>query len=114
MIGISEYMDDPITYFALTCSIAFFLFILTIFIDRKIRHEHISYKEVGQDVVRIWEYFELFKKGSFLPNKSILPKKAKKCGKGEGYKKTLHVLWAMTATVSLLLIGFGFVQLIIT
>lgn len=113
IIGVNEYINNKNTYFALTCSMAVFLIILTIFIDIKIRHEHVSYKAVGQDVVKIWEYFELFDIGAYLPNDSILPEEARKHGTGSGYKKTLYILWAMTITVSVLLIGFGYSQLII-
>lgn len=110
VIGLNEYIDDKVTYFVLVLAMSSFLLILTVYVDKKVKHEHSTYEAVGQDVVRIWEYFGLFK--SSLYHKPILTEEAKEYGKGFGYKKTLHIIWAMTITTFILLIGFGFTQLI--
>lgn len=111
IIGINEYITNKTTFFAMTFTMAIFLIFLTKIIDEKIKHEHKSYEAIGQDIVRIWEYFKLFEEGSYLLDKPILSEGAKRKGKGLGYKKTLHVLWTLTYTISILLVGFGLIQL---
>ncbi len=113
IIGINQYIPDKSTYFVLVCSMVSFLAVLTIFITIKIYYEHKTYEGVGQDVVRIWEYFELFEKGSYLTCNQILTDKAKEYGKGGGYIKTLFILWSMTITIVISLLLFGYSQFLI-
>jgi len=112
-IAIKQYITNKFTYLALVIIMASFLIVLTFFIDKKVKHEHNTYHDVAKDIVRIWEYFDLFKKNTYISNKAILTEKAKSFGDGKGYLKTLNILWAMTYTICILLIGFGLIQLVI-
>jgi len=111
VIGIHQFIEDKNQYFYLTESIASILIVLTICITIKVYIEKRTYTEVAKDTIRIWEYFELFKVGSYLPAQAILSEKAKKYGEGVGWLATLLILWAVTIVTSFLLVMFGYMQL---
>ncbi len=109
IFGIYKLIEngDTNNFQILTNSIAVFLIILTLTITIKIYAEHRTYHNIGQQIVRIWEYFDLFKNGVYLRNDTIMDEKAKTYGKGLGYIWTLLILWAMTLTTAIILISFG-------
>ena len=110
LIGVSKYLDDKDIYLFLAVSMAFFIFVLTLLIDKKVKHEHNTYEKIGGQIVRIWEYFGLFEKDFYLRCNSILSDTARNYGKGDGHKKTLNILWAMSITTASILILFGLVN----
>ncbi len=96
-----EMASMPHRMLAATC-ITIAVFVLTIGVSLKIRAENTIYKALGRNVVAIWEYFEMFSKGTYLSSQPMLPKNSRQYGQGSGYKRTLYVLWSLTVTVSVL------------
>jgi len=113
IVGINQLAIDKTLFFWYTIAVALYLFVLTIFITRKINAEHDVYTDIGKQVQKIWEYFELFERGSYITNKTILDKKLKSntekgYGQGPGYKKTKNILWAMTGMTIVIIVSIGY------
>jgi hypothetical protein len=75
--------------------IVLFILSLAAAVSWKIKSEHEVYKAVGATVVRLWEYFEMFKPDAYA-GAPMLPEQAREYGKGPGYKKTIAVLWLLS------------------
>jgi hypothetical protein len=103
---------DKTTYLGIISAMMIILTILTFFIDRKIRAEHKTYEAIGQQIVRIWTYFDLFTRGTYLPNEAILSEDARRFGTGDGYKKTLNIFWAITIITDIILLHSGILHYI--
>ena len=110
ILGINELVSDKGTFLGLTLSMAIFLAVLTKLISSKVKAEHKIYENIGQQVVKIWEYFKLFDSGAYIINDSILDNNARSYGKGRGHFKTLHILWAMTIMTDTILVIFGVIK----
>ncbi len=111
-IGINELIIDKGIFFIFTLWMVFFLITLTLLFTMKIIAEHVTYEKIGKQVKKIWTYFELFKKGSYLTNEAILDKDAEKIGEGKGYLKTLYILWAIAIITSIIILVLGATQYI--
>jgi len=111
VIGVDEFVTDNVKFIGVTFSMVAFLTFITILVHNKIKAEHEIYEKLGQQVVKIWEYFELFKKGAYIDNDMILDEEARNYGKGKGYLRTLHILWGMTIITDTILIIFGIIKL---
>ena len=106
-IAINEFITDNIAYLVLVVSMSIFLIILALLIWVKVNAEHKTYVAIAEDMKNVWKYFELNKKGAYLAGDMILTKDWEEIGKGSGYKKTLYILWAITISISIVLILFG-------
>ncbi len=103
--SINELVSDKEMLLLLTYSIVTFLTTITLLFTWKIIAGHKVYEQIGQQVVRVWKHFGLFKKGAYITGDTILNKEAENYGKGKGYLRTLVMLWLMTImTDSMLLI----------
>ncbi len=89
-----------------TLSVLIFVTILTFVIYLKVQREHKIYEKVGQQIVRIWEYFDLFKKGVYLKDASILNEDAKNYGKGRNYLGTISIFVVITIMTDIILMIF--------
>lgn len=107
VVGISQYIDKKLTLI-LTIFMSILLFVMTIFIHKKVHATHKTITDYGNDIKNIWEYFDMFSKDIYLNNKVILDNDARNIGHGDGHKKTLNILWAMTIITSVGLLIFGF------
>ena len=112
ILGIKELVSDKCIFLGLTFSMAIFLTVLTILITSKIKAEHRIYEKIGQQVVKIWEYFKLFEKGAYIGDDIILDEEAKSYGKGRGHLKTLHILWGITIMTDIILTVSGVIKYI--
>lgn len=84
-----------------------FVWILHSYVGRKVRAEHKIYEGLGEAVVKIWEYFELFVQGAYVTQKAILSEGSRSYGKGEGYRLTLNVLSLISVVTTVMLLGIG-------
>ena len=109
VLGIYNLVGDRRTFIGIACSMAFFLTALTLLITRKIVAEHKIYEKIGGYVVNTWEYFGLFKEGAYIAGKTILDEDARRYGTGSGYRKTIHILWAMMIMADVILAIFVFI-----
>ena len=91
-------------FFLLTFLIVTSLTFLAILLTSKIIVGHKIYEQIGQQVVKIWEYFKLFERGAYIDDNTILDEKAKSYGKGKGYLRNLCILWVMTIMTDTILI----------
>lgn len=107
VLGISELVHDKTLFLVLALSMTAFLTVLTIFLTAKVKAEHRVYEALGQQVVKIWQYFGLFEKGAYIEGEVILEEKARGYGKGKGHLRTLNILWAMTVMTDAILIAIG-------
>lgn len=110
VVAMMEWLSDTRMFFILTLSIAALLTILTILVTLKIKAENKIYKVIGQGVVKIWGYFRLFDEGAYIDGDKILDKESKSYGKGQGYLRTLYILWAVTLMIDVMLILIGIIR----
>jgi hypothetical protein len=98
----------PHTLFATSVALTVFVWALYYYVWRKITAEHAIYQVLGSTVLKIWDYFDFFKKeDSYFQAAAILPDQAKKYGTGLGYKLTLNVFLALSIATTLMLVGIG-------
>ena len=74
-VGTKEFVSDKIIFLIFSFSMALFLTALATFLTIQIIAGHEKYETIGQEVVKIWEYFGLFEKGAYIENDSIILKK---------------------------------------
>ena len=110
VVGLNDVVTNEALYIVMTGSLALLLTAFTIVITMKINAEHKIYEEIGAQNVRIWEYFELFDKGVYLEDKSILDEGARRYGTGQGHKKTINILWVVTILVDFILVLAGIIK----
>ncbi len=94
------------TFLGATFSVMIFVTILTFVFCLKIQREHKIYENVGQQIVRTWEYFDLFKKGVYLKDASILNEDAKNYGKGRNYLGTISIFVVIMTMTDIILMIF--------
>jgi len=92
---------------AAACFLTIFVWILYLYVSRKVKAENAIYKEVGRTTVRIWEYFDLFAQGAYGSNSPILLASSRKYGAGLGYKLTLNVFLAICTATTFMLLGIA-------
>jgi hypothetical protein len=98
----------PHTLFAASVALTAFVWTLYYYVRRKITAEHHIYQVLGSTVVKIWDYFDFFKKeDSYLKAGAIVPEQGKNYGTGLGYKLTLNVFLALSVATTLMLMGIG-------
>ncbi len=72
----------------------------SLFVTDRIIHEHKAFTRLGHQVQKIWQYFGLFEVGAYLENETMKPPllldKQKGFGQGQGYKKTILLIWFIT------------------
>jgi len=107
LLAIYELVKDKTTYLSITISLSIILTIFTILIHLKILREHKTYEKIGQQVVKIWKYFDLFQIGAYIPGEQIMDSTALTFGRGPGYKYTLGIFWTITIITDLILIISG-------
>ena len=84
------------TLFTVGIAIILYLIALAIVTHVKIHSLHKVYEKIGNDNVKILEYFGAFEKGAYLPEDSIMSEEAKNMGKGIGYIFSLVIVWTVT------------------
>jgi hypothetical protein len=77
----------------------FFSLTLTILLSLKIKAENKIIKQLGDNIVKLWEDFGLFIEEAGGP---FLPVSSKKYGKGPGYKITLSFFWFLWISFSII------------
>ena len=112
IFALSELVDDKVLFLALTLSVATLLAMLTILLTLKIKAEHEIYVQLGQHVVKVWKYFGLFEKGVYI-NDAILEKTVEDYGTGEGYLRTLRILWGIPIFTSAIVSALGIIRFIV-
>ena len=84
-------------FYIATSGASLLILISTIFVAGRINREHRAYSDLGREVQKIWAYFGLFEFGAYIKNDTIIPAhlydKDKGYGQGQGYKKTLNLIW---------------------
>jgi hypothetical protein len=92
------------------------VFILTasIFVSDRVQSEHRAYAGIGRTIQKIWTYFGLFERGAYLADETILPEQLrdpeKGFGQGQGYKKTLLLIWLVTVAMVLMILALAFLK----
>lgn len=90
-------------FFSVASIVSFgFLFLLTFLICSKIQREHKKYKNFGEQLVRMWKYFNLFEKELYI-DEQILDNKAKNYGQGKGYIFSIIMLCLLTITTTIII-----------
>ena len=98
----------PHTLLATSVALTVFVWALYYYVTRKVTAEHSIYQALGSTVVKIWDYFDFFKKeDSYFQAGAILPEQGKSYGTGQGYKLTLNVFFALSIATTLMLVGIG-------
>jgi hypothetical protein len=110
MFGISKLLNSTSLFWVLTASIIILITVLTILLTAKINAQHIIYEALGQQVVKVWKYFGLFDKGTYLEKEAVLDEKARGYGKGKGHLQTLYILWTITLLTNAILIAIAFIS----
>jgi len=87
-------------------ALTLFVWILYIYVSRKVRDEHEIYAGLGQGIVKIWEYYGLFDETVYGKG-AILPADSKKYGGGDGHRITLGVFFWLSLTTTVMLLGLG-------
>jgi hypothetical protein len=86
----------------------------SLFVTDRIRHEHKAYAEMGQLVQKIWAYFGLFEPGAYIQDEAILPDRLRDpqtgFGQGQGYKKTLALIWLVTSALVLTIVTLAILK----
>lgn len=104
-----------IYYLLLTIGGGALILTLSCFIGHKVNADHKGYEKIGEGVQEIWRYFELFEKGKYLTTESMLPQNLldseKGYGKGDGYKKTLWIIWIVAGGTAIFLFSLGIINL---
>src|SRR5215207_7966820 len=90
---------------------AFLILAASAFVTDRINHEHRAYADLGKQVQMIWAYFGLFESGAYLEDRAFLSARLrdeqKGYGQGQGYRKTLGLIWLVTAAMILILIALA-------
>jgi hypothetical protein len=88
-------------------ALTLFVWILYVYVSRKVYAEHETYAGLGQVVVKIWENFGLFDETGHGGEGGILPEPSKKYGQGDGHRITLGVFFWLSVTTTVMLLGLG-------
>lgn len=94
-VSLHKYVEDVGVYVVCNAALAFLLTSLSYLIADKIQSEHETYRDMGQQTVRIWKYFRLFEKGAYLSEEQILPEHAAKYGTGKGHREVIRIIWTI-------------------
>ena len=118
MVALYQSKVVKMYYFYFTIAACIFIILLSISIHRKINADHKAYEKIGEGVRKIWRYFELFEKGKYLTTESMLPENPldseKGYGKGDGYKRTLWIIWIVAGGMVIFLVLLSITKLIET
>lgn len=92
-------------YWIITMGACFLILAAAIFATDRVCAEHKAFAEMGQRVQKIWAYFGLFEAGAYLKADAILPERLRDpklgYGQGQGYKKTLALIWLVAGAMTL-------------
>lgn len=98
---------SPQAFYATAAGAALLIVVATIFVTDRIYREHDAYAELGRETQKIWAYFGLFEIGAYLKNDTVLSPQLQNdktgFGQGQGHKKTLNLIWLVTAALILIL-----------
>lgn len=100
------YKHGPLSFLVYSVILSLFLIIITALICSKITKENGKYRDFGQQLVKMWTYFNLFDAGVYL-NEPILTCHAKTYGKGPGSFDSKKMLWLLTVIASLIIVAIG-------
>jgi hypothetical protein len=98
-------------YWLLAIGAVIFIVAASLFITDRVRNEHKSYADIGFIIQKIWTYFGLFETGAYLKDDVILAEilrdPQKGFGKGQGYKKTIILIWVITSSMLMLILALA-------
>jgi hypothetical protein len=107
MVTLYQSAVTPPVYLTLSVGASLLIIGASAFITDRIRHEHKAYADLGRIVQKIWTFYGLFEPGAYLKGEAILsdilrdPKSG--LGQGQGYRKTLALIWLVTIAMVLTL-----------
>lgn len=111
MAALHRSSIDQKAYWMLSILASLFILGTSWAITKKIQAEHRVYTDIGLTVQKIWSYFDLFKRGAYLKEDSILPEALldpdKDYGAGPGYGLTLRIIWIITFGVIVLIMALA-------
>lgn len=101
---------DSDAFMLLSIGFCVLLFLITTAISYNIYHQHKIQKEIANDILKVYQYFELFEAGVYLKD-SILPTKLKDSqngfGAGKGFRQIVLIIWIIYLIVSATVIYLG-------
>ena len=111
MITLYQTSITPQIYLVLSLGASIFILITSMFVTYRINIEHKAYANLGRIVQKIWTHFGVFELGAYIKEDVILPDTLrdpiKGFGQGQGYKRTLLLIWIVTITLIVMLIALG-------
>jgi hypothetical protein len=104
----------PLVFWLVVTGASILIIVATLFVTERIRHEHSSYAELGKQVQKVWAYFGLFEPGAYMKDEAILPDRLRDptqgYGQGQGYKKTIRLIWLITISMLLTLVALAVIK----
>jgi hypothetical protein len=115
MIALFESDDvAPQIYRIVVAGASMLILAAATFVANRINREHNAYATIAKEVLKIWEYFGLFKKGAYIKDDTIMPISLQDpqsgYGQGQGHKKTLLLVWLVTIAMILILVTLAILK----
>ncbi|MGC1379065.1 MAG: hypothetical protein WA821_22745 [Anaerolineales bacterium] len=116
MVTLYQSTITPQVYLILSVGASLFILLTAILVVYRINVEHKSYADLGKTVQKIWTHFKLFEQGAYLKDDAILPDilrdPQKGFGQGQGYKRTLWLMWIITVAIMALILSLGILKIL--
>jgi hypothetical protein len=114
MVALFQSDVSP-TVFGIVVAVASALIIyISRFICYRISDEHFAYAELGGQVQQIWTHYGFFKPSAYIKGNTILPTRLNEPGKGygqgQGYKKTIKLIWSISVSLILTLLALSVIK----
>jgi hypothetical protein len=114
MVALFQSSVSSAVFWGVVAVASFLIIGVSWFVFDRIRHEHIAYAELGGEVQKIWTYYGFFKPGAYIKDDTILPVRLNEPGKGygqgQGYKKTIRLIWFVSIALIVTLLALAVIK----